>query len=203
MPECFACDESDGQTGGISAKFDHKVLPAPLVRRAETEPLARYIRMSDIPGEGKRYAKVSGWAKKLFGVGCLKRDKHLAVPPAERSPKFVGPIQSPLNAPLDHILSMSRLLRFFLALIAISVATVQAQGQANGLIEFPIASADSGLEALPGLSYSNLNINQRRDDPLGGGPTVLGTYYTEVKANGQKLRLQLVRQIMIDQTLNT
>lgn len=32
-----------------------------------------------------------------------------------------------------------------------------------------------------------------RDDPLGGGMTVLGTYYIEVEANGHRLRLQLVR----------
>jgi len=32
-----------------------------------------------------------------------------------------------------------------------------------------------------------------RDDPIGGGANVLGTYYIEVEANGHRLRLQLVR----------
>lgn len=36
-----------------------------------------------------------------------------------------------------------------------------------------------------------------RDDALGGGMTVLGTYYIEVKANGHSLRLQLVRHSSI------
>lgn len=36
-----------------------------------------------------------------------------------------------------------------------------------------------------------------RDDALGGGMTVLGTYYIEVKANGHPLRLQLVRRSCI------
>lgn len=44
---------------------------------------------------------------------------------------------------------------------------------------------------------------KREDSPLGGGVTVLATYYVEVKVNGQKLRLQVVRRISKSKALKS
>lgn len=82
--------------------------------------------------------------------------------------------------------------------IAIVFAGIIAAARSDGTIgqsfaEMPLRRmaplASSQQETAASLArYS-------RDDPLGGGMTVLGTYYVEVEANGHKLRLQLVRRL--------
>ena len=75
------------------------------------------------------------------------------------------------------------------ALLVVTAALVVEGRTMSPFTEIAISRETTDpLNSSPVLSGA-----KRQDSPLGGGATVLGTYYIEVKANGQKLRLQLVR----------
>lgn len=81
----------------------------------------------------------------------------------------------------------------FVTYLFLALTIYASLAQETQLIEFPIEVSSNSHSPDTSLHQLTDSSHGKRDNPLGGGPTVLGTYFIEVKANGQNLRLQLVR----------
>jgi hypothetical protein len=82
-----------------------------------------------------------------------------------------------------------------LLLIAILSVDIEDCYSSSLAVEIPLVKGEVVTSFGTGPLQSNTGLLRRGDDPIGGGIRVLGTYYIQVIANGQPLRLLIVRSI--------